>query len=126
MALIWMFDPAQPARDGSIALHWAAMAKEQPLSGQKACCTMLAKRGGLSVEQLHDLSQLVPPAVQKELKKMQCSGCGRARQLQEQFKKCSGCEKVRYCVRECQMQHWKEHKKDCKVKASKKKEEKKE
>ena len=78
-------DPAQPAKNAGTALHWAAMA------GEKECCRMLAKRGGLSVEQLDDLNALVPPAIQEELKKMRCSGCGRARKLQEKFRTCSRC-----------------------------------
>ena len=77
-------------------------------AGQKACCHALAKRGGLSVKQLDDLKQLVPPVIQEELKLMQCSGCGRARQLDERFKKCSRCLVARFCSRECQVQHWKE------------------
>ena len=103
-------DPAQPARNGAIPLHWAAMA------GQKDCCKVLVKRGGLSVEQLDDLNALVPPAIQEELKKGQCSGCGRARALQEKFRACSRCEKTRYCSKECQKKHWKgQHKKECKT-----------
>jgi hypothetical protein len=115
-------DPAQPARNSSTALHWAAMA------GQKECCALLAKRGGLSVEQLDDLKQLVPPAIQAELKLMQCAGCGRARQLEDRFKKCSRCLVARFCSRECQMQHWKKHKAVCvkPAKEEEKKEDKKE
>jgi ankyrin repeat protein len=110
-------DPAQPARNSSTALHWAAMA------GQKECCALLAKRGGLSVEQLDDLKQLVPPVIQAELKLMQCAGCGRARQLEDRFKKCSRCLVARFCSRECQMQHWKRHKAVC-VKPAKEEEKK--
>ena len=101
-------DPAQLAGDGSIPLVWAAMA------GQKECCRVLAKCGGLSVEQLDDLHQLVPPAIQEELRKMQCFGCGRARRLQESFRACSRCKVARYCCKDCQKKHWKEgHKKEC-------------
>jgi hypothetical protein len=29
-------------------------------------------------------------------------------------RKCSGCQQVAYCNRDCQTAHWKEHKKACK------------
>ena len=35
-----------------------------------------------------------------------CSGAG--------LKKCTGCKQVRYCGQECQLAHWKAHKKNCK------------
>jgi ankyrin repeat protein len=43
------------------------------------------------------------------------------------LKLCSGCESVRYCSRQCQLDHYKEHKSECKkVRAAKKKKKKKE
>jgi hypothetical protein len=30
------------------------------------------------------------------------------------FQKCSGCRRVRYCSPQCQLDHWKQHKKQCK------------
>ena len=38
-----------------------------------------------------------------------CNTC----HISGKFKKCSGCEKVYYCSKECQRQDWKEHKKTC-------------
>ena len=82
---------------------------------------MLVKCGGLSVEQLDDLNELVPPHIQEELKKGQCSGCGHARRLQEKFRACSRCNVTRYCSKECQKKHWKEgHKKECVAKEERK------
>ena len=42
-----------------------------------------------------------------------CLNCGRKEESGEKFKKCGKCEDVCYCSRECQVAHWKEHKKIC-------------
>lgn len=34
------------------------------------------------------------------------------------FSKCAGCRMVRYCSRQCQVQHWKQHKAVCKTLAA--------
>jgi hypothetical protein len=39
-----------------------------------------------------------------------CAGCGA---VAVKLRKCSGCQQVAYCNRECQTAHWKEHKKAC-------------
>jgi hypothetical protein len=39
-----------------------------------------------------------------------CAKCGR-----EAYKKCSKCKEIWYCARECQVSHWNEHKKNCKI-----------
>ncbi|CAN0558845.1 unnamed protein product, partial [Ectocarpus sp. 12 AP-2014] len=38
-----------------------------------------------------------------------CSNCGKDGSLRP----CSRCHQVRYCSRDCQRQHWKDHKRDC-------------
>ncbi|CAN0435888.1 unnamed protein product [Ectocarpus sp. 13 AM-2016] len=38
-----------------------------------------------------------------------CSNCGKDGSLRP----CSRCRHVRYCSRDCQRQHWKDHKRDC-------------
>lgn len=40
-----------------------------------------------------------------------CAACGAAPPVG--LKKCSGCMGVRYCSKQCQSQHWPEHKADC-------------
>lgn len=40
-----------------------------------------------------------------------CANCGSQETAVMQYKKCGRCEKVHYCSRACQRQHWKEHKK---------------
>lgn len=42
--------------------------------------------------------------------KGKCTNCG---QSSEHMKKCAGCGKTRYCSRNCQKQHWKQHKPHC-------------
>ncbi|CAN0144317.1 unnamed protein product, partial [Ectocarpus fasciculatus] len=38
-----------------------------------------------------------------------CSNCGKDGSLRP----CSRCRQVRYCSKDCQRQHWREHKRDC-------------
>lgn len=40
--------------------------------------------------------------------KMECGVCGKG-----DAKRCAGCGKVGYCSKECQVEGWKEHKRDC-------------
>ena len=42
--------------------------------------------------------------------KGKCTNCGES---SEHMKKCAGCGKTRYCSRECQKHHWKQHKPHC-------------
>lgn len=45
-----------------------------------------------------------------------CARCGAAPAATgEAFSECARCESVRYCTRECQVAHWKEHKPRCKA-----------
>ena len=45
----------------------------------------------------------------------QCAACGKE---SDSHKTCSGCNAVKYCNAECQMEHRKQHKADCKKKAA--------
>ncbi len=49
-------------------------------------------------------------SVLKDATKM-CAVCG----VTVALKNCSGCQSIAYCSREHQLQHWKEHKSDCKA-----------
>jgi hypothetical protein len=42
-----------------------------------------------------------------------CENCGTAETKEAKLKKCSRCKMVAYCNRDCQKNHWKEHKEDC-------------
>ena len=42
-----------------------------------------------------------------------CSGCRSAEVKAEDLFQCSGCRCVMYCSRECQLGHWRKHKKAC-------------
>jgi hypothetical protein len=44
-----------------------------------------------------------------------CNGCKEFKPFAD-FKKCGQCQCERYCSRECQKSHWKEHKKVCEPK----------
>jgi len=46
------------------------------------------------------------------VKLFQCANCKKA-ETKEKFKKCAKCLWLRYCSRECQTAHWKEHKLEC-------------
>ena len=41
--------------------------------------------------------------------------CGYCGDKKKERKKCTGCYHIWYCNKECQLQHWEEHKEDCKV-----------
>ena len=41
-----------------------------------------------------------------------CANCGKP--SAEGLRQCAGCKKVRYCGKECQKIHWKQHKPMCK------------
>lgn len=45
-----------------------------------------------------------------------CAACGVWDRTGKHHSRCSGCMLVYYCCRECQLAHWKEHKKACKNK----------
>ncbi|KAH6905836.1 hypothetical protein BKA70DRAFT_1107218 [Coprinopsis sp. MPI-PUGE-AT-0042] len=59
---------------------------------------------------IHEIAYTKDPADRAAL--YRCSYCGNP---SAGLKKCSGCEKARYCDGSCQKAHWKEHKRQCKT-----------
>lgn len=51
--------------------------------------------------------------LQKRVALMKCAGCGTTESAIGDYKSCSRCEKVFYCTKSCQKDHWKAHKKVC-------------
>eukprot|EP01032_Pedospumella_encystans_P011173 gene11173-13011_t len=47
------------------------------------------------------------------LKDLCCLNCKKPEPKEVKFKACGKCNEVVYCCRECQVAHWKEHKKEC-------------
>jgi hypothetical protein len=43
-----------------------------------------------------------------------CAYCDKSGTVANQLKSCSNCKKIKYCSRECQVAHWKQHKIYCK------------
>ncbi len=75
-----------------------------PLSDKKSkdALHQLTKKGIINLDtKLKDTSS-VPICV--------CASC---KKPSLKMKKCAGCESVNYCSKECQKQHWKEHKAVC-------------
>lgn len=44
---------------------------------------------------------------------VKCGGCGKLQGNGASFSACGRCRSVRYCSKECQLRHWKEHKAHC-------------
>lgn len=59
-----------------------------------------------------EMDKLFANAAVKKQSKQVCANCGKKSDL----KQCSACKNEQYCSRECQQQHWAEHKKVCKKK----------
>ena len=57
----------------------------------------------------------------KDKWKESMKGCDNCGNRLKPLSKCTGCRKVSYCSRECQVQAWKEHKSECKKHSGSKK-----
>jgi len=44
---------------------------------------------------------------------IKCECCGKRESLDEEFARCSRCQTIPYCSRDCQKKHWKQHKTTC-------------
>ena len=49
-----------------------------------------------------------------DLQSQSLEKCANCKKFQPNMKRCGTCNKVRYCGKECQRKHWKEHKSNCK------------
>jgi hypothetical protein len=47
-----------------------------------------------------------------------CASCHAVETKEIRFKACAKCKTVKYCSKECQVTHWREHKRDCKRNAA--------
>lgn len=85
----------------------AAIRRPTQKSGREALnLSSMDRKSGLTLEQDKKISASLP----KNATKM-CAVCG----VTVALRKCSGCQSVAYCSREHQLQHWKEHKAECRV-----------
>ena len=66
----------------------------------------------LSVESVPQEKEVVSTST--ELQSQSHQECANCKKAQSNLKKCGACGKVRYCSKECQRAHWKEHKSNCK------------
>ena len=47
-----------------------------------------------------------------------CANCGKGEEESDKLKACTACTMVKYCNRECQIAHRKQHKKECRKRAA--------
>ena len=47
-----------------------------------------------------------------------CANCGKGEEESDKLKACTACKLVKYCNRDCQISHRKQHKKECKKRAA--------
>jgi len=47
-----------------------------------------------------------------------CANCGKGEEESDNLKACTACNLVKYCNRECQIAHRKQHKKECRKRAA--------
>ena len=47
-----------------------------------------------------------------------CANCGKGEESAGDLKACTACKMVKYCNRDCQIAHRKQHKKKCKKRAA--------
>ena len=66
-------------------------------------------------------TELAANTAQLNAKASVCAKCGIRSTDNKAFSKCSACKMVTYCSRECQKDHWGEHKRICKLHVSAKK-----
>ena len=44
-----------------------------------------------------------------------CAGCGKAAAATASLLRCSRCRAAQYCDKDCQRQHWPQHKRECRA-----------
>ncbi|KAL0490408.1 tdrd1 [Acrasis kona] len=57
---------------------------------------------------------ITPDMVKKTALSTICSYCGKQETFNGELSRCSKCKNVYYCNKDCQLSHWKAHKKNCK------------
>ena len=61
---------------------------------------------------LMSLSNSSPDVPPKKLEPWICDGCGEVEEFCGDYQRCKACRRVHYCSRDCQVNHWKIHKKE--------------
>jgi hypothetical protein len=71
--------------------------------------------GGAETQEIYEKIAAVPKTKTTRADKYTCAFCGKTR-ADKALMCCSRCKMVSYCSKECQISHWKHHKKECKDK----------
>jgi len=67
--------------------------------------------GGPASQKIYEQVAQAPKGKKGRADMFTCAFCGKT--ASEKLKMCSRCKMVSYCSRECQVEHWKVHKKEC-------------
>ena len=67
----------------------------------------------MSGKQESATSERDPKVAENKQTMSHCVNCGQIQGDKCKFKRCSGCETVKYCPKKCQQAHWKDHKSIC-------------
>lgn len=108
-------------KDGESCLHVAAK------FGDYSCAFLLIQRGALAslpnkdcktamnfLKEVENYDQRIESILEKAVEKENLSKCWHCAALSHYgTKRCSRCHYARYCNRNCQVAHWKDHKKNC-------------
>jgi hypothetical protein len=95
-------------QDAEIQALTAAFARQNPGESK------MENFGGPAHQKLYDDFVKEPPSSQRDqaVDPYTCSYCGKS--SNKKMACCARCKKQAYCSKECQTQHWKGHKKECK------------
>ena len=99
----------KPAKDQILCKRWKKMFRK---------CRSLDDLSDAMILELIKVHSLEVGAVKVDSARVRLHECGLCKKKETslgEFMNCSRCKKVAYCGRECQKQHWKTHKSNCKA-----------